>query len=89
MAMRADFRYRPAPMAAEQLPGHQRDDGRLIKPIGPLADIALFEQLVLLINDAQLRIAEDERQLYHPMLGIWPAFFDQSLPIPDHQFALD
>jgi hypothetical protein len=61
MVMDADFsdRYPSMPRA--------RDDGHLIKPIGPSADRALFEQLVRIVNVAQERDAEDERRLYSPM----------------------
>ena len=59
MAMVADFNARHASMA-RGLPG-ERDDGHLIKPIGPSADRALFEQLVRIVNEAQERDAEDER----------------------------
>jgi hypothetical protein len=61
MAMDADFSGcdKPRPRA--------RDDGHLIKPIGPSADRALFEELVRIVNEAQNRDAEDERRLYSPL----------------------
>jgi hypothetical protein len=67
MASDTDFRYRrdPRPLALPRERG--RDDGHLIKPIGPGADRALFEQLVRIVNEAQERDAEDERRLYSPM----------------------
>jgi hypothetical protein len=74
MAMHADFSHRPTARGAEQLQGHARDDGHLIKPIAPSADKALFEELVRIVNEAQERDAEDERRLYYPMPGAWPSF---------------
>ena len=38
----------------------EQDDQHLVKPIGSSADIALFEQLVRIVNEAQDRDAEDE-----------------------------
>jgi hypothetical protein len=65
MVMDADFsdRYPSMPRALPR----ERDDGHLIKPIGPSADRALFEQLVRIVTEAQERDAEDERRLYSPM----------------------
>jgi hypothetical protein len=64
MVMDANFSDRPSMPRA--LP-RERDDGHLIKPIGPSADRTLFEQLVRIVNEAQERDAEDERRLYSPM----------------------
>ena len=69
MAMDANFSYRRAPKAFY---GRERDDGHLIKRIGPSADNALFEELVRIVNEAQDRDAEDERRLYYPIPGAWP-----------------
>ena len=63
MVMDADFGYRPAPTGAERPQGCERDDGHLIKSIGPSRDRALFEQLVRIVNEAQERDAKDERRL--------------------------
>jgi hypothetical protein len=68
----ANFSYRRAPKAAERFYGRERDDGHLIKRIGPSADNALFEEPVRIVNEAQARDAEDERRLYYPMPGAWP-----------------
>jgi hypothetical protein len=65
MVMDADFSDRH-PSMPRALP-RERDDGHLIKPIGPSADRALFEQLVRIVNEAQERDAEDERRLYNRM----------------------
>jgi hypothetical protein len=46
MAMEADFSCRRKTMPPALPRERERDDGHLIKPIGPSADIALFEQLV-------------------------------------------
>ena len=67
MAMDADFCYRREPKPPALPTERERDDGHLIKPIGPSADRALFEQLVRVVNEAQECDAEDERRLYSPM----------------------
>jgi hypothetical protein len=86
MAMDADFSNCRGP----SLPGPQRkgerDDGHLVKPIGPSADIALFEQLVLIVNEAQDRDAEDERRLYGPMRVAGPSFRKQGRTDPGSRF---
>ena len=69
MAMGADFSYGREPKATATPRKRGRDDERLLKPIGSAADIALFEQLVRVVNEAQERDAEDERRLYRPMPG--------------------
>jgi len=69
MMIDADFslaRESSAPTDPQQ---REREDKHLIKPIGPSADIALFEQLVRIVDEAQERDAQDERRLYDPMLG--------------------
>jgi hypothetical protein len=65
MVMDADFSD-GYPSMSRALP-RERDDGHLIKPIGPSADRALFEELVRIVNKAQDRDAEDERRQYSPM----------------------
>jgi hypothetical protein len=67
MAMDADFSDRRTSVPRSKPQSAERDDGHLVKPIGSLADAALFEQLVRVINDAQERDAEDERRLFDPM----------------------
>jgi hypothetical protein len=61
MAMDADFSDRHESIAAGLRRWRERDDGHLVKPAGPLADI---EELVRIVNEAQERDAEDERRLY-------------------------
>lgn len=68
MAMDTDFGARHASMP------RGLDDGYLIKPIGPSAGNALFEELVRIVNEAQERDANDESRLYHPTSGAWPSF---------------
>ena len=65
MAIDADFSDRDPP-TPRALAG-ERDDGHMIKQIGPSEDHALFQQLVRVVNEAQERDAEDERRLYTPM----------------------
>jgi hypothetical protein len=65
MVIDADFSDRYLSMC-RALP-RERDDGHLIKPIGPSSDIALFDQLVRIVNEAQARDTEDERRLYSPI----------------------
>jgi len=67
MAADADFSCRREPLPPTLPPDRGRDDGHLFKPVGSVADIALFEQLVRIVNEAQERDAEDERRLYSPM----------------------
>jgi hypothetical protein len=71
MMINADFSLCRESRPAALPRARERDDGHLIKPIGASADIALFEQLVRVVNEAQERDAEDERRLYRPMLGAW------------------
>jgi hypothetical protein len=66
MAMDADFSYHREPRATTLPQARGRDDEHLFKPVGPSADVALFEQLVRAVNEAQERDAEDERRLYRP-----------------------
>jgi hypothetical protein len=71
MAMDADFSERHESMPAGLRRWRERDDGHLVKPAGPLADIELLGRIV---NEAQERDAEDERRLYDPMLRDRPSF---------------
>ena len=64
MAMDAHFIYQPTPPAPR--PWQERDDGRLFKPVGALADAGLLEEMIRIVNEAQERDAEDERRLYVP-----------------------
>jgi hypothetical protein len=73
MAMGADFNYRDKPKSPARPRDRERDDVHLIKPIGASADIALFEQLVRIVNEAQERDAEDERRLYSPIPVAMPS----------------
>jgi hypothetical protein len=73
IAMGADFSYRNKPKSPARPRERERDDVHLIKPTGPSADIALFEQLVRIVNEAQERDAEDERRLYSPIPVAMPS----------------
>jgi hypothetical protein len=84
MATDADFSARHASTPPRGLT-RERDDGHLVKPIGPSADNALFEQLVRIINEAQERDAEDERRLY-PMLRARPSFSQRERVDPGSRF---
>jgi hypothetical protein len=57
MMIDADFSLRRELKPAALPRARERDDGHLIKPIGPSADNALFEQLVRAVNEAQERDA--------------------------------
>jgi hypothetical protein len=72
MELDADFIYRGEPGLPEPGRERERDDRHLVKLLERPADVALFEQLVRIVNEAQERDAEDERRLYHPMPGAWP-----------------
>jgi hypothetical protein len=52
----------------------ERDDGHLVKPVDPLADVDSLEELIRVVNEAQERDAEDERRLHDPMLRDKPSF---------------
>src|ERR1700677_2759107 len=86
MAVDAAFRYlrEPRPPALPRERG--RNDGHLVKPIGPSADKALFEQLVRTVNEAQECDAEDERRLYDPMPGAWPSLSQRGRLDPGSRF---
>jgi len=66
---------------------HERDDGRLFKPADPLADIDLLQELIRIVNEAQERDAEDERQLYGPPIPEGLSF--QRRPRPDRRSKSD
>jgi hypothetical protein len=68
MEMDAGFSDRHESTPAGLRRWRERDDGHLVKPAGPLADI------VRIVNEAQERDAEDERRLYDPMLRDRPSF---------------
>jgi hypothetical protein len=42
-----------------------------------LADVDPLDELLRIVNEAQERDAEDERQLYDPMLRERPSFFQR------------
>jgi hypothetical protein len=86
MAMDADFSDRREPTLPEPPRQRERDDRHLVKPIGQSADIALFEQLVRVINEAQDRDAEDERRLYGPMRVAGPSLRKQGRMDPGSRF---
>lgn len=79
MMIDADFSLcresKPLPLPRER----KRDDRHLVKPIASSADIALFEQLVRVVNEAQEPDAEDERRLYDPMRGGRPSSYQRRL----------
>jgi hypothetical protein len=58
----------------------ERDDGHLVTPDGPLADVDPLEELIRVVKEAQERDAEDELRLYHPMRGDRPSFFQRRRP---------
>ena len=58
----------------------ERDDGHLVKPAGPSADIDPLEALIRDVSEAQERDAEDELRLYHPMRGDRPSSFHRRRP---------
>jgi ATP dependent DNA ligase-like protein len=80
MAMDADFSDRRESMPPELRHWRERDDGHLVKPAGPLADVDPLVEPVRIVNEAQERDAEDERRLYHPMRGDRPSFFQRRRP---------
>ncbi len=68
MAMDADFCGRGKPRLPKPPRKGERSDKHLFKPLGLSEDLALFEELVRIVNEAQGRDAEDERLLYAPEL---------------------
>jgi hypothetical protein len=77
MAMDADFSYRrePPPPGPRRL--RERGELHLAEPPGPLGDVDFLEELVLIVNEAQERDAQDERRLYDPMLRDRPSFSER------------
>ena len=86
MAMAADFSDRHASTLRGLPRSRGRDDEHLNKPIGASADIALFEQLVRIVNEAQERDAEDEHRLYDPMPRARPSLSQRERLDPGLQF---
>jgi hypothetical protein len=77
MAMDADFSARREPKLSEAHRKRERDNRHLFKPIEQSEDVALFKQLVRIVNEAQDRDAEDERRLYGPMRVARPSLRKQ------------
>jgi hypothetical protein len=67
MAMDANFTDRDKPRSSESPRNGERDDKHLVKAMALSEDIALFEEIVRIVNGAQGRDAEDERRLYSPI----------------------
>ena len=72
--------FQPLPNNAGVLPSRERDDRRLVKRAGPLADVDPLEELIRIVNEAHERDTEDERRLYHPMRGYRPMSFQRRRP---------
>jgi hypothetical protein len=51
-----------------------RDEQQQLKP-GPSEHADLLDELIRVVNEAQVRDAADERRLYDPKLGGQPLFF--------------
>jgi hypothetical protein len=80
MAMDADLSDRQESMPHGLRRRRERDDGHLVKPAGPSADIDPLEALIRDVSEAQERDTEDERRLYHPMRGDRPSSFHRRRP---------
>jgi hypothetical protein len=80
MMIDADFSDRQESMPHGLRRRRERDDGHLVKPTDPSADIDPLEELIRVVNEAQERDAEDERRLYHPMCGDRPSSFQRRRP---------
>jgi hypothetical protein len=65
MAMDADSSDRSEPTPAVLRRWHERDDQHLAKSADRLAEVDLLQELICIVNEAQERDAEDERQLDH------------------------
>jgi hypothetical protein len=52
----------------------ERENQLPIEPL-PLADVDPLEELIRVVNEAQVRDARDERRLYEPRLGERPPSF--------------
>jgi hypothetical protein len=77
MAMDADFSGGDKPRLREAPRERARDDIHIFEVLEPSADVALFAQLVRVVNDAQDRDAEDERRLYGPTRVAGPSLRGQ------------
>jgi hypothetical protein len=86
MAMDADFSYRREPKATSTPGERGRNDEHLLKPIEASADIALFEQLVRVVNEAQEHDAEDARRLYRSMPRARPSLSQRQRLDPGSRF---
>jgi hypothetical protein len=84
MAMDADFGG--GDEASLQAPPRPRNNISLIKPIGPAADAALFQELVRIVNEAQGRDVEDERSLYSPIPIARPLLSKRERLVPRARF---
>ena len=73
MMIDADFSLRRELEPAALPRARERNDAHLMKPIGPSADTALFEELVRIVNEAQERDPKDERRLYDPTPSARPS----------------
>jgi hypothetical protein len=80
MAMDADFSGRREPRLPEPPRKSEWDEGHMFEMLEPSADVALFAQLIRVVNEAQERDAEDERRQYPPMRGDRPSFFQRRRP---------
>jgi hypothetical protein len=80
MAMDADFSDRREPPPPDLRPWRERDDGHLVKPSDPLADVDLLKELIRIVNEGQDRDAKDELRLYDPMLRDRPSLFQRPRP---------
>jgi hypothetical protein len=80
MAMDADLSDRQESKPHGLCRRRERDDGHLVKPTGPSADIDPLEALIRVVSEAQERDAEDELRMYHPMRGDRPSFFQRRRP---------
>jgi len=67
MAMDADFSGRREPRLPEPPRKREWDERHMFEMLEPSADVALFAQLIRVVNEAQDHDAEDERRLYGPM----------------------
>jgi hypothetical protein len=86
MAKDTDFSGRDKPRLPEPTRKCERDDKHLFKPMGLSEDIALFDELVRIVNEAQGRDAEDERRLYSPTPIARPSLRRQGPMDPGSRF---
>jgi len=80
MAMDADFGDRQESVPHGLRRRRERDDGHLVKPTCPSADIDPLKELIRVVSEAQERDAEDELRVYHPMRGDRPSSFQRRRP---------